>query len=216
MVHPYTCTVCTVYILHHPSLAYIVQCTCTPDTCTCTCLCGIVGDELHNEKLTVIFFSFPEKDCNPPSMTSTPVADSDKIPIPPPPPPIPFSVSKSSLTPLASHVPPPPPTPRVHSMELDSTNNSDFSDNLSAGDGRAPLAINHSRDMLQKMQSRLRKKMKKRGGVGGAQDVETTGGETKDEGKLDVRVRKMTAHATLQVLYKDIFFTMIYMYIHVH
>ena len=54
--------------------------------------------------------------------------------------------------------------------------------------------------------------MKKRGGVGGAQDVGTTGGETKDKGKLDVRVRKMTAHATLQVLYKDIFSTMIYMY----
>ena len=50
------------------------------------------------------------------------------------------------------------------------------------------MAVNNSRDMLQKMQSRLRKKMKKKGRVNcGGREGETDG-ERKDDGKLDIRV----------------------------
>lgn len=49
------------------------------------------------------------------------------------------------------------------------------------------MALNHSRDMLQKMQSRLRKKMKKRGGVSAGQE-EDCGGVSKNDGQVDIRV----------------------------
>ena len=52
---------------------------------------------------------------------------------------------------------------------------------------RAPVALNHSRDMLQKMQSRLRNKMKRRGGVSSGREEES-GGASKNGGQVDIRV----------------------------
>ena len=49
------------------------------------------------------------------------------------------------------------------------------------------MAVNQSRDMLRMMQNRLRKKMKRKGGVGGGQEEEPNG-ETKNNGKIDIRV----------------------------
>lgn len=124
-------------------------------------------------------------------MTSTPATDNKGIPLPPPPPPIPLSLSKSSLTPFTVNVPPPPPLPSprlVREGDLDWTVSSILSDNLSvrAVERGTPVAIKRSRDVLQKMQYRLRNKMKKRGGVsaGGRQEVERG-----DDGKVDIKVR---------------------------
>ena len=49
------------------------------------------------------------------------------------------------------------------------------------------MAINYSWDMLQKMQSRLRKKMKKRGGVSVGREEECSGVSNND-GQVDIRV----------------------------
>ena len=49
------------------------------------------------------------------------------------------------------------------------------------------MAINHSLDMLQKMQNRLRKKMKKRGG-GSVRREEGCSGVSKNDGQVDIRV----------------------------
>lgn len=67
------------------------------------------------------------------------------------------------------------------------THDSDLSDVSTLSDYKAPEAINHSRVMLQNMQSRLRKKIKKRGGVSGSQGVESSA-EAKNDGKVDIRV----------------------------
>ena len=62
-----------------------------------------------------------------------------------------------------------------------------MSDVSTLSDCRAPEAMNHSRVMLQNMQSRLRKKMKKRGGATGSHGMES-GGEVKSDGKVDIKV----------------------------
>ena len=62
-----------------------------------------------------------------------------------------------------------------------------MSDASTLSDCRTPEAINHSRVMLQNMQSRLRKKIKKRGGASGSQGVGSSG-EAKSDGKVDIRV----------------------------
>lgn len=49
------------------------------------------------------------------------------------------------------------------------------------------MALNHPLDMLQKMQSRLRKKMKKRGGVSVGREEDCSGMSKNDE-QVDIRV----------------------------
>ena len=67
------------------------------------------------------------------------------------------------------------------------SHDSEMTDVSTLSDCRAPEAINHSRVMLQNMQSRLRKKMKIRGGASGSQGVESSE-EAKSGGKVDIRV----------------------------
>ena len=91
-----------------------------------------------------------------------------KIPLPPPPPPIPTA-------PPTPHIPPPPPTPRLP----------DFLAVDGGGEGVAS-ELNEQRDLLQKMQHRLRTRMKKKGGV---QTVHT---KTNLTVNLDVKVHACT------------------------
>ena len=146
--------------------------------------------------LLLEFILYSEKEHGPPSMSSTPATETDStgIPLPPPPPPIPFALSKSksSLVPQTSFIPPPPPPPNSDGI-LELTHDSEHSDVSTLSDCRAPEAINHSRVMLQKMQSRLRKKMKKKGGVSGSQGAESRSVEAKNNGKIDIRVSFITS-----------------------
>ncbi len=88
------------------------------------------------------------------------------IPLPPPPPPIPTA-------PPTPHIPPPPPTPRLP--------------DLPAVDGGESVGSerNEQRDLLQKMQHRLRTRMKK----GGVPMVHAKANLTV---KLDVKVHACT------------------------
>ena len=95
-------------------------------------------------------------------IVSEALAESDtKIPVPPPPPPLP-------ATPL---IPLPPPTPRLPSER-----------NPSLGDTPDVASINHSKNVLQKMQHRLRSRIKKKGGEQGGETVKN------DDSNVDIKV----------------------------
>ena len=123
----------------------------------------------------------------PSTQAATIEKSSTRIPLPPPPPPLPpyFSESNTSLGSQTSFIPPPPPVTRLGSDRT--IDDAELCDVPSLSDCRAPEAINHSRVMLQKMQSRLRMKMKKKGGVSGEQEAESSRG-AKSDAKVDVRV----------------------------
>lgn len=112
----------------------------------------------------------------PPPPPVPPLPTTSGIPFPPPTPAIPAPPPTPGIPapPPTPGVPAPPPTPKLPATD---------------SVGTVGEAVDHSRDLLQKMQYRLRSRIKRK--AGGEQSTGTEGGVTCSEivgGKVDIKV----------------------------